>query len=308
MTSSGFLEVIIGLVFIYLLCSLICSALNEIVSQIFKLRARNLENALDRILTDEKTRNEFYKHPLIQALGKKPKNGQSLKISYMPPKTFSLALLDSLSKSINNMEQPSADKQEKDTPLISIFSDFSSARNIINKIENEDMKVALKAIFDSSSKNLDLVRKSIETWFDDVMDRAAGWYKRKSQGIILIIAFILTAGMNVDTTHITKSLWQNPIMRQGLVTAAEGYIAEAKSPEEIDKSISDLQKRIERLDLPIGWYGDLLPNNFLGWISKVIGILLTTIAISLGAPFWFDILNKFMKIRGTGPIPEKTKT
>ena len=222
MTSSGFLEVIIGLVFIYLLCSLICSALNEIVSQIFKLRARNLENALDRILTDEKTRNEFYKHPLIQALGKKPKNGQSLKISYMPPKTFSLALLDSLSKSINNMEQPSADKQEKDTPLISIFSDFSSARNIINKIENEDMKVALKAIFDSSSKNLDLVRKSIETWFDDVMDRAAGWYKRKSQGIILIIAFILTAGMNVDTTHITKSLWQNPIMRQGLVTAAEG--------------------------------------------------------------------------------------
>lgn len=39
----------------------------------------------------------------------------------------------------------------------------------------------------------------------------------------------------------------------------------------------------------------------------LIGWILTAIAISLGAPFWFDILNKFMVIRSTVKPQEKSK-
>ncbi|WP_419661828.1 uncharacterized protein Dvar_22610 [Desulfosarcina variabilis str. Montpellier] len=42
------------------------------------------------------------------------------------------------------------------------------------------------------------------------------------------------------------------------------------------------------------------------WIAKVIGLLITILAISLGGPFWFDILSKVSKIRATGAIPEDT--
>ena len=38
---------------------------------------------------------------------------------------------------------------------------------------------------------------------------------------------------------------------------------------------------------------------FLGW-------LITALAISLGSPFWFDILNKLVKVRGSGLIPGAT--
>ncbi len=48
-------------------------------------------------------------------------------------------------------------------------------------------------------------------------------------------------------------------------------------------------------------------NNRITWFFdswvNFLGCLLTTIALSLGAPFWFDLLNKLMKLRGSIAIP-----
>jgi hypothetical protein len=41
------------------------------------------------------------------------------------------------------------------------------------------------------------------------------------------------------------------------------------------------------------------------WILKVLGLAFTAIAASLGAPFWFDLLNKFITVRSTGKAPEE---
>jgi hypothetical protein len=41
---------------------------------------------------------------------------------------------------------------------------------------------------------------------------------------------------------------------------------------------------------------------------KLPGWLLTGMAISLGAPFWFDLLNKFMVVRSTIKPQEKSQT
>jgi hypothetical protein len=41
--------------------------------------------------------------------------------------------------------------------------------------------------------------------------------------------------------------------------------------------------------------------------THTFGWLLTIIAISLGAAFWFDTLNRFVNIRGTGPAPAEKK-
>ena len=38
-----------------------------------------------------------------------------------------------------------------------------------------------------------------------------------------------------------------------------------------------------------------------------MGILLTGFAISQGAPFWFDLLNKFMVVRSTVKPTEKSQ-
>jgi len=40
--------------------------------------------------------------------------------------------------------------------------------------------------------------------------------------------------------------------------------------------------------------------------ENIFGFIITALAISLGAPFWFDLLNKFINLRSAGKKPEET--
>ena len=46
-----------------------------------------------------------------------------------------------------------------------------------------------------------------------------------------------------------------------------------------------------------------LPTDLNGWLVKILGLLIAGLAAAQGAPFWFDILKKFINIRGTGTNP-----
>jgi hypothetical protein len=61
--------------------------------------------------------------------------------------------------------------------------------------------------------------------------------------------------------------------------------------------------------LPIGWQDfpdELTSGSFVTLVVKLVGLILTSLAVSLGAPFWFDLLSKFMNVRGTGQPPPRT--
>jgi hypothetical protein len=52
------------------------------------------------------------------------------------------------------------------------------------------------------------------------------------------------------------------------------------------------------------WYGPMMYRARLG-LAHLPGLLLTIVAVSLGAPFWFDMLNKVVNIRAAGRAPEE---
>jgi len=61
------------------------------------------------------------------------------------------------------------------------------------------------------------------------------------------------------------------------------------------------------LGLPVGWGSADLPSKgstayeiLRYWVSKGLGLLLTALAISLGAPFWFGVLEKISTVRSSG--------
>ena len=84
-------------------------------------------------------------------------------------------------------------------------------------------------------------------------------------------------------------------------------------------SYDQTKKRLEDLHLPIGWskgWGAPLTRlerndeGFSPWndvFGPLIGWLITAFAATLGAPFWFDVLNKFMVIRSTVKPREKSQ-
>ena len=78
---------------------------------------------------------------------------------------------------------------------------------------------------------------------------------------------------------------------------------------------------MQKVGLPIGWVqggNDIRRewpgNNWTsdgGWLSQIgwhwMGWLITALALSLGAPFWFDLLNKFIVVRSTVKPKEKSQ-
>ena len=92
MFGSTILDVAVAIVFIYLLVSLVVSAINELIAAVLKSRAKNLVQGIQALLQDPSQAGwvaRLYEHPLIESLS--PPNS---KPSYIPSRTFALALLD----------------------------------------------------------------------------------------------------------------------------------------------------------------------------------------------------------------------
>ena len=115
MLSLEMLDVAIGMIFVYLLISLICTAINEFVEAKLKLRAVDLEQGIRILLnSDQGLTEKIYKHPLIDSLFKgsykitdirksaqRYSRGSDLP-SYIPSKNFALALINTCLPVINN--------------------------------------------------------------------------------------------------------------------------------------------------------------------------------------------------------------
>lgn len=294
MTGLQALDIAIGVIFIYLILSLACTAANEIIARIFRSRAKNLESGIKNLLSDKDQpgfEKKFYDHPMIKSLCRHKSNGK--KPSYIPPRTFSLVLLDLIAPS-------DGDKSRKNI-----------RQNIAKLPPGSPLRQNLLILLDDAKDDIAHFHANIETWYNNSMDRISGWYKRKTQSVTLILAFIVSFAFNADTFQIAKSLANDPVMRQAIVQQAQEM---AKNQQEISagKGLEQIKSDLNKTGLPFGWENaevDLIENgDFLSWLTKLAGLLITTLAVSLGAPFWFDILNKIANIRSTGPIERKKET
>jgi len=314
MFGSQVLDVVIGLIFVYLLLSIICTAISEMIAALFSLRARNLSKAVSNLFTDTQIKDLdvlFYKHPLIQSLycgTRKP--------SYIPAHFFSMALLDGIAPFT----------AEAATTL-------SNINKAVNGLPNDsELKRLLTIFIHQAGGDFAQFKTHVENWFDDTMTRSTGWYKRKLQVIVLVLAIIVTVATNADTVVIVKSLSSDAPLRASIVSMAEEYAGQSPpillsqlkkngkdsssviagqtpSPESTSQTNTDNPKKVfdqafsnlEQLGIPLGW--KQMPPK-AQWANKIIGFLLTIFAVSLGAPFWFDILNRLIKLRSAGSVPK----
>ena len=173
----------------------------------------------------------------------------------------------------------------------------------------------------------------LETWFDDTMNRVSGWYKRQTQIILFLLSLLLAAVLNVDSIEIAKKLSKDKEARAkvtalaiqaidtykddprvkktnktdsaDLISDADAQQAFTEYKRKLDSLVQQTKAEMEEADniLALGWKnksGDHKSLTFYEGASKCFGFLLTALALCLGAPFWFDLLNKLVRIRGAG--------
>jgi hypothetical protein len=283
------LNIVISLVFVYLLYSLFATIVMEIISSLFALRANNLKRALKTMLTngDQNFFDEFMEHDSLfkQLSGKM--SGKRTPPSYINPKNFSLMMMNVLEKSSNGL---------------------SLVEDQIETLPNGEMKDVIKMYFNEAESNIDQFKRNLEGWFNDIMDRASGWFKRRIKVILIIVGFFIAMAFNVDTLVIFSQLKNAEVASQVAENAAL-FIENMDSDQVANIEGGQLNNEISKLNqisLGLGWDGYFDEEGSLAakLFFSILGWLITALAISLGAPFWFDLLAKLVNIRGAGQMKE----
>lgn len=237
MTGSIALDVVLGLIFIFLLYSLLASVIQEVISTFLGLRARTLSRALGRMF-EEETKNpknkfsaagiellrrlgrysgskkdgllkEFYGHPGIKSL---TSGLYYSKPSYISSKEFSRVLIDILKKK-SITESTVLDKIKRTSK--------NESRSIPENLDNN-----LRTLYGASHGDLETFKIHLEEWFDHTMERVSGWYKRSVQSTLLVIGLFIAITFNVDTLEIAEILSKDESARMAMVELATTYAEE----------------------------------------------------------------------------------
>ena len=192
----------------------------------------------------------------------------------------------------------------------------STFRDKIEAIANTDLKRSLQVLLRETGDDLTKARAEVENWFDQAMDRASGWYKRRAQFLLIIISIPVIAGLNADTISMSTSLWQDDTVRDIAVeraaalsqpsTSPGGTTLPGTQPGAPQLSADDLRDNLSGLTT-FGWrksspdYKDPreVPEG-IDWLWKLFGLSITVGAVSLGADFWFSLMKNLVNIRAAG--------
>jgi len=381
MFNNIVLDIVIGLVFIFLLYSLLATLLQELIAVLIGLRAAVLFLALRRMLDDnirlsgkgrikhilfgffytiadgfksDKTKKKpipptdgdgatgpanqqanykvssvFYKHPLIKFLSNS--NVLVTKPSYISRDTFSKVIIDLLRG--KNAQPGSSHRAEIENSLKE-----DAALPWDNQVSfNSETRQYLNTLWVDAQGDVERFKEHIERWFDEMMDRSSGWYRKYTKIIALSLGLIIAWLFNVDSLAIIKKLHRDPKLREQLVMQADAYTkahptlvkdleatrteidrlaTQTNNPDttkkkavliETERQYAEEKKMADSLykqakdmmDKEVSNVNDMLGLGGTPTAANIPGLILTAFAISFGAPFWFDLLNKLIKLRSS---------
>lgn len=403
------LDVAISLIFIYLLYSLLASIVQELLARVFNLRARLLTKALRHILDNDLRKDKlgylgqftffswiyeqvwsiiyfflpfrnspflkrFYDHPGIRSLGE---DRAASRPSYISPQMFVQTMMHLL--------RGKGYDSTRDDELALVKQNLESGQTLVGP----DTREHLLNLIEDAKRDAEHFRIRVEQWFDEVMARTSGWYRKQTQVVLIVIGFFLAWQFNVDSIAITRILAKDKKVREQLVAlATKRYEVYGQYKDSLKRTLIVREDTIDLIDTTIirqdTVYQVSMPDteldslyrtlsNDAAEVQQILGInrgscvdttdttylrarervqklagktlsgpeqekfrqametvakrktgcythpyqqngwlvfagwLITALALSLGAPFWFDLLNKVVQIRTTGPqVPSTT--
>jgi len=263
--------------------------------------------------------SEVLNHWRVKALVRDPESSwrRRSRPSYLPPRALSLAIAETLAKGAPDPSTgtntarapgPAEDAAPQDgpaeeatpgeaphaptavTPWQQANEDiFAEAKDVLNKLPAGQVREVLQKAAANTAGTLNGFRVQVEHAFDDSMERASGWYKRKVQVVVLILAAVVAIGGNVDSVAIANRLWNDAPLRAAVAAKAAAQVNSEKAADGV--------VGLDQLQLPLGWQKKPRVREI---IPRVPGWLITIAALSLGAPFWFELLGRLVPLRGSG--------
>jgi hypothetical protein len=354
------LDVAIGLLLLFLVTSLVASAIVEAVGGLFHRRQKHLWDTLDLLLGNTSVAdepqiksivNELYKQPFITGLV--PPNDR---VKFEPADPLGTVTADAGANEDGKAKAAAADvlprragvrsaptqnrpKTRASTPeelkrryygpasieprefanalLSYIRGDHPAGTDqaaMLSKLP-KDLQAKLGVIVEAAGSTFVDLRTEVEEWFDRSMAAASAWYRKQTRWFLFLAGIALAAVLNVDAVHAAVTLYRDQEVRAAVVKIAEQVgeaecsttptttiVAAPATDTEASATANSGNIDIEcvrgkvgdSVGIPIGWTNI---DRGSGWIARIIGWLFVGFAVTLGAPFWFDLLGRALKVR-----------
>jgi hypothetical protein len=311
------LDVALGLSFIFFLFSVLVSTTSEMILSWTNARGKTLWKAISHLLPqaghgkDAEPLKDFVTHPLMTGMHRHTSADASVAKhfpSYLSSTQFSQVLMDLL--------ETKGTEAQAETRWEQIQKGIAQLPS--------DTRGTLQALSRDAERNLLPGQEPMSVfqflagqWFDAMMDRATGWYKRLTQVWNFALGMALAVACNLNVVAITRALSTNDELRAAFVQKAEASVkaqselAAKMGAEESKGARAVFDEAVTELSdagFPVGWnkttakaWSDhpisTLFESLLGW-------LMAGAAAVLGAQFWFDLMKKIINMRGTGAKPD----
>lgn len=326
MSLDTLLNVVISLLFLFLLLSMIATVFQELVAGAWNSRGRGLKAAVSHLLGDPKgtgLASRFYAHKLVAGMAPPGIDWRRFRWlrrilpfvaprlpSYLPKEIFADVLIDILKSH--------------------------------GALRTGNMQPGLRTLWRASGASEGVIRLKLLDWFEAMADRQSGIYKRSVQRRLFLYGLVVAAALNVDTIRIAQDLWESG--NKAHVVEIAGRAAEFHAgrtgiapPASAGKGLEQLPAlvgELRSLRMPIGWGGadacTVASGLSPGWLDfwpfsgiaravcpappekpikpitlvQLLGWIMTAFAVSLGAQFWFDTLGKVVGLRSSGRKPD----
>lgn len=301
MNLTTLVDVAIGLSLVYLGASLFVTIVNEYAAQLFELRAKQLTADLKKLIDGEQAIKVLKANPAFKPFF----DAGGIGGSYVDTKVLAQQLIGGLRTGAAG---------------VATMKDLISA---VKAMADSEVKKQLLALSQVATDNVDKFVEGVSGWIDRSLTMMGEAYKKRAQIYSFCIGLAIAAAFNLDTLGLATHLYRDKEAREA-VAALGSDLVQKVSKETLEKCsklslddlrkeatcagvnglIEGLQRRNETLGkLPIGWPAQSV-GSFSRWLTVPPGWLLTALAISLGASFWFDLLNRLVNMRHGMRKPE----
>jgi hypothetical protein len=311
-------DVAIGVVVLFLVTSLLASAMVETAAGFLHRRSKNLWDTIDLMLGKSKIGDGSDAENLVDRIYR-----QTFITKLVQPKAQNLYPrvadggqstrgLRSYKSDLNRNERkrrfhgpqqiapPAFAKAfiEAVRPGGNVDADVDSLKARIKTLP-EAISKPLGAVLNEANIDFATARTRIEDWYETHMQSVTIWYRKQTRYFLFIAGLVIAVVGNIDAIGATKTLYRDQSVRESVVAEAVAIgKSDCDKKDTANAKVACLRNDLGgAVTLPIGWSDvDRAPG---AWTLRILGWLLVAGAVTLGAPFWFDLLRKALAHRKT---------
>jgi hypothetical protein len=304
-------DVAIGIVLLFLVMSLLASALVETVGGFFHRRSKNLWDTIDLLLGSAETGEGDDARKLVDRIYRQPFVTKLIqpKAQRLYPKEvgegYTTPGLRSYKSTLDTGERKRRFHGPQNiTPTVFAKAFIESVQpggNVDTNVAELKTKIAklpeavskpIGALLSDVDNDFVAARTHIENWYDSHMNAVSVWYRKQTRYFLFAAGLIIAVAGNIDAIGSAKTLYRDQAVRESVLAAA-GTIGQSDcrtqtgANAQVDCLRTDLAGAVS---LPVGWAD--VDTTSGAWMLRSLGWLLVAGGVTLGAPFWFDLLRR----------------